>query len=124
MSDGYFTTAPVGSYPANGYGLFDMSGNVWEWTMDWYNVRYYQECLNNDTVSNPSGPERPYDPLQPYMPQRVQRGGSFLCTDIYCSSYRVSARMHSSEDTGQDHVGFRGVMSQETWEKRHAEIDQ
>ena len=68
-------------------------------------------------VVDPPGAKVPFDPRQPYMPQRVQRGGSFLCNEDYCSSYRASARMHSSQDTGQDHVGFRGVMTQKTWEK-------
>lgn len=114
--DGYFTTAPVKSYPANGYGLYDMAGNVWEWTGDWYHTGYYQECANAGMLTDPQGAAQPYDPRQPYMPQRVQRGGSFLCNESYCSSYRASARMQSSPDTGQDHAGFRGVMSQEMWE--------
>ncbi|MEM9340873.1 MAG: formylglycine-generating enzyme family protein [Bacteroidota bacterium] len=115
LEDGYFTTAPVGSYRPNGFGLYDMAGNVWEWTQDWYNVNYYQLCSQNGRVTNPQGPDQSYDPRNPYMPQRVQRGGSFLCNESYCSSYRVSARMQSSPDTGLDHVGFRGVMSQEQW---------
>ncbi len=116
QEDGFFTTAPVKSYQPNGYGLFDIAGNVWEWTADWYNVNYYTECFNNGLQVNPVGARQSYDPRQPYMPQRVQRGGSFLCNDDYCSSYRASARMHSSPDTGQDHAGFRGVMTQEMWE--------
>ncbi|MEW7278728.1 formylglycine-generating enzyme family protein [Aquimarina sp. 2201CG1-2-11] len=116
LEDGYFTTAPVGSYKPNGYGLYDMAGNVWEWTADWYNVKYYQESANQGIISNPKGASQPYDPQQPYTPQRIQRGGSFLCNNSYCSSYRASARMHCSQDTSQDHVGFRGVMSSEQWE--------
>ena len=73
-------------------------------------------------VENPQGPQQAYDPRQPYMPQRAQRGGSFLCNESYCSSYRASARMHSSSDTGQDHVGFRGVMTQEMWEALKSKI--
>jgi formylglycine-generating enzyme required for sulfatase activity len=114
--DGFFTTAPVKSYQPNGYGLYDIAGNVWEWTADWYNVNYYAECAAKGVVENPTGPSQPYDPRQPFMPQRVQRGGSFLCNESYCSSYRASARMHSSQDTGQDHAGFRGVMTQQMWE--------
>ena len=117
QQDGYFTTAPVGSYRPNGYGLYDIAGNVWEWTSDWYNVTYYDECYKAGLVKNPQGPAEPFDPSQPYSPQRVQRGGSFLCNESYCSSYRASARMHASPDTGQDHAGFRGVMSQDMWEK-------
>lgn len=114
--DGFFTTAPVKSYRPNGYGLYDMAGNVWEWTADWYHVDYYAQCANQGTVANPPGADKPFDPRQPYTPQRVQRGGSFLCNESYCSSYRASARMHCSPDTGQDHAGFRGVMTQEMWE--------
>jgi formylglycine-generating enzyme required for sulfatase activity len=117
LEDGHFTTAPVKSYQPNGYGLFDMAGNVWEWTADWYSSNYYQECAAKGVVNNPKGPRQAYDPRQPYMPQRSQRGGSFLCNESYCSSYRASARMHSSSDTGQDHVGFRGVMTQQMWEE-------
>ncbi len=117
QDDGFFTTAPVKSFPPNGYGLYDMAGNVWEWTSDWYNTYYYQQLADKGMAVNPQGADRPFDPRQPYMPQRVQRGGSFLCNDSYCSSYRASARMHSSADTGQDHAGFRGVMTQEMWEQ-------
>lgn len=113
--DGYFTTSPVKHYESNGYGLHDMAGNVWEWTADWYNVNYYKQAKQQGKVKDPKGATAPYDPAQPYMPQRVQRGGSFLCNDSYCSSYRASARMKSSPDTGQDHVGFRAAMSHEDW---------
>ena len=113
--DGYFTTAPVKSYKANGFGLYDIAGNVWEWTSDWYHINYYRELSANGLAINPQGPETSYDPLQPYMPQKSQRGGSFLCNEDYCASYRASARMKSSVDTGQDHVGFRAVMSQKAW---------
>ena len=115
--DGYFVTAPVKSYLPNGYGLYDMAGNVWEWTGDWYNVQYYQECADKGMVIDPQGADRSYDPRNPYMPLRTQRGGSFLCNESYCSSYRASARMQSSPDSGQDHAGFRGVMTQEMWEE-------
>ncbi|MEO0528055.1 MAG: formylglycine-generating enzyme family protein [Bacteroidota bacterium] len=118
MEDGYLTTAPVGSYKPNRYGLYDMAGNVWEWTSDWYNVSYYSEIAQKGVAEDPKGADQPYDPRQPRMPQRVQRGGSFLCNGSYCSSYRSSARMQSSPDTSQDHVGFRGVMTQKQWEDR------
>lgn len=115
--DGFEGTAPVKTFKANGYGLYDMGGNVWEWTADLYNVQYYKECEQKGLITNPVGPTVSYDPQNPYAIQRVQRGGSFLCNPSYCSSYRVSARMHSSPDTGQDHLGFRGVMSNDAWNK-------
>jgi sulfatase modifying factor 1 len=115
--DGFEKSAPVKTFKPNGYGLYDMGGNVWEWTADLYNTEYYSECKTNGLLKNPNGATVSYDPGNPYAIQRVQRGGSFLCNPSYCSSYRVSARMHSSPDTGQDHVGFRGVLSNEAWKK-------
>lgn len=118
MVDGYFTTSPVKSYQPNGYGLYDIAGNVWEWCGDWFNINYYKQLEQQGLVKDPKGPANSYDPRNPYMPQRVQRGGSFLCNEAYCSSYRSSARMMSSPDTGQDHVGFRAVISHEDWLKQ------
>lgn len=84
--DGYAATAPVGSFPANGYGLFDMSGNVWEWASDWYRADYYQTLAAIGQVAvNPKGPAVSFDPSEPGVRKRVQRGGSFLCADQYCS---------------------------------------
>jgi len=104
--DGYKnTTAPVKSYPANGYGLYDTAGNVWEWCSDWYRNDYYKK----GPVFNPKGPASSNDPDEPGVPKRVMRGGSFLCNDGYCSSYRSSARMKSSPDSGLQHTGFRCV---------------
>ena len=103
--DGYYSTAPVGKYPPNGYGLFDMGGNVWEWCSDWYMPNYY----SNSPVSNPKGPSESYDPNEPGQWKRVQRGGSFLCTDLYCGSFRPYRRMKTTPDTGMNHSGFRVV---------------
>jgi sulfatase modifying factor 1 len=105
--DGFLTTAPVASYPPNGYGLYDISGNVWEWCQDWYMPDYYGTC----PAENPPGPSTSEDPNEPGVAKRVQRGGSFLCNDVYCSGYRPSTRMKASPDTGLNHSGFRCVMS-------------
>lgn len=107
--DGYYTTSPVKSFPANGYGLYDMAGNVWEWCSDWYRPDYYESLAKTGIAKNPKGPQKSYDPDEPTVPKHVQRGGSFLCNDSYCSSYRSSARMKSSPDTGLSHAGFRCV---------------
>ena len=113
--DGYAHAAPVASYPPNGYGLFDMAGNVWEWCSDLYRPDAYAlraERIGPDGVAvNPTGPQQSMDPRNPWAPEsRVHRGGSFLCTDQYCSSYRPSARMAAPPDTGMQHLGFRLVI--------------
>lgn len=115
-ADGYLRTAPVGSYPANGYGLYDMAGNVWEWCIDYYHAEYYQMASKQGLQVNPTGPETWFDPNQPYNIVHVKRGGSFLCNASYCASYRTTARMATSYDTGQDHSGFRCIMTREMWE--------
>lgn len=106
--DGFVTIAPVRSFAANGYGLYDMAGNVWEWCSDWYNADYYKSLTAAVTV-NPQGADQSYDPQDTYTAKRSLRGGSFLCNDAYCSGYRVARRMKSSPDTGLEHTGFRCV---------------
>ena len=107
--DGYILTAPVMKYPANKYGLYDMAGNVWEICSDWYDANYYRTLSKNELTINPKGPKTWNYPREPNDPKKVVRGGSFLCNDSYCSSYRVSARMPYSKDTGMSHTGFRCV---------------
>jgi formylglycine-generating enzyme required for sulfatase activity len=105
--DGYAGTAPVMSYPPNGYGLYDMAGNVWEWCSDWYHHDFYADA--KAITANTKGPDTSFDPGQPFNQQRILRGGSFLCNDDYCSGYRNARRMKSSPDTGLSHTGFRCV---------------
>lgn len=110
--DGFRGTAPVCSYPPNGYGLCDMSGNVWQWVSDWYRPEYYQTLsVQSGVVRNPAGPADSYDPSDPGVPKRVQKGGSFLCTDQYCMRYRPGGRGKGEAATGASNVGFRLVLS-------------
>jgi formylglycine-generating enzyme required for sulfatase activity len=109
VKDGFRTTAPAASFPPNGYGLYDMAGNVWEWCNDFYRPDYYRFS----PLANPQGPSDSFDPLEPDSPKRVQRGGSFMCSDNYCRGYRVSARMKQAPDSGTFHAGFRCVRSPE-----------
>jgi formylglycine-generating enzyme required for sulfatase activity len=106
--DGFAGLAPVAQYPPNGYGLYDMAGNVWQWCGDWYRANYYLTLASNGGVSrNPAGPASG----EPDEPERVQRGGSFLCTDQYCSRYIVGTRGKGDVETGSNHLGFRCVMT-------------
>ncbi|MEM6634714.1 MAG: formylglycine-generating enzyme family protein [Pseudomonadota bacterium] len=108
-------TAPVASYPANGYGLFDMAGNVWQWTSDWYAAAHPQKTDDGAccTLENPRGPAKAdsADPRTPHIrvPRKVVKGGSFLCAPSYCRRYRPAARHAQPVDTGMSHIGFRCI---------------
>ncbi|MGH7466691.1 MAG: formylglycine-generating enzyme family protein [Longimicrobiales bacterium] len=112
LTDGFEWTAPVASYPANGYGLFDMIGNVWEWTSDWY--QEHERAAGCCDSSNPQGGARnlSHDPdsSSVRIPRKVMKGGSFLCAPNYCRRYRPAARMSQPIDTSTCHLGFRCVV--------------
>jgi formylglycine-generating enzyme required for sulfatase activity len=114
--DGFRWTAPVGSFPPNGYGLYDMAGNVWEWTSDWF--QRHDETVEHAccTLADPRGGDRElsYDPqeleLGIRIPRKVMKGGSHLCAPSYCRRYRPAARMPQPADTGTSHLGFRCML--------------
>jgi len=110
-SDGFVGIAPVAKFPPNRYGLYDIAGNVWEWCNDWYRADYYAQLTPGAVSRNPQGPSTSWDPAEPNEKKRVQRGGSFLCTDQYCTRYLVGTRGKGEEKTAANHVGFRCVRS-------------
>jgi formylglycine-generating enzyme required for sulfatase activity len=107
QDDGFVRTAPVKSFPPNRYGLYDITGNVWEWCSDWYRADYYTNFHSGKIAGNPKGPLDSSDPNEPGVLKRVQRGGSFLCTDQYCARYLVGARGKGEPSSGCSNVGFR-----------------
>ena len=111
--DGFEYISPIKSYPANTIGIYDMAGNVWEITSDLFNVNYYKSLNPNKVLNNPTGAETSYSPTNPYQLEHVMKGGSFLCHESYCASFRISARMGMEPSSSSDHIGFRTVATKE-----------
>jgi formylglycine-generating enzyme len=109
VEDSYERTSPVKAFPPNGFGLYDMGGNVWQWCADWYRPDHFAQLAANGAARNPQGPSDSYDPQEPGIPKRVQKSGSFLCSDQYCSRYLVGSWGKGSTDSGGSNTGFRCV---------------
>lgn len=116
--DGYIGTTSVTTFKSNPYGLYDMSGNVWQWCSDLYHIDYYREEAKKGISTNPTGARTSFDPQEPYATKRVHRGGSFLCHDSYCKGYRIAARMKTCPDTSLNHLGFRCMMTSDMWKEK------
>ena len=107
--DGFVGTSPVRAFPPNGFGLYDMGGNVWQWTATWYRADTYTKEAKVALTRDPKGPDSSLDPRDPGIAKRVQRGGSFLCSDTYCTRYLVGSRGKGAVDSAGSNVGFRCV---------------
>lgn len=111
VEDRFESTSPVRTFAPNGFGLYDTGGNVWQWCSDWYRPDYFASLAKDGVANNPQGPSDSFDPSEPGIAKRVQKSGSFLCSDQYCSRYLVGSRGKGAPDSGGSNTGFRCVLS-------------